>query len=134
MLFLLRILLASVFAKALYVCVLSSEYIGWLQSNSHGYIIMMGWGWGEQVIDFGGHDQMLVWPLSHGFRPNLSFYFDWLYYWDGKKTWLVFDTSLGWGKQVIDFDDHDPIFKVTLVMFDQMLSYLMNSEQTWLIV
>ena len=38
---------------------------------------------------------------------------------------------LEWGKQVIDFGDHDPIFKVTFVMFDQMLSYpyLMNSEQ-----
>ena len=37
---------------------------------------------------------------------------------------------------MIDFGDHDPIFKDTLVMFDQMLScpHLMNSEQTWLIV
>ena len=29
---------------------------------------------------------------------------------------------------MIDFGDHDPIFKVALVMFDQMLSYLLSHE------
>ena len=76
------------------------------------------------MIDFGGHDQMFVWPLSHGFRPNLSFYFDWLYYWDGISIWYI----IRMGEQVIDFGDHDPIFKVTLLMFDQMLSYPLSHE------
>ena len=29
---------------------------------------------------------------------------------------------------MIDFGDNDPIFKVTLVMFDQMLSYPLSHE------
>ena len=28
----------------------------------------------------------------------------------------------------IDFGDHDPIFKVTLVMFDQMISFPLSLE------
>ena len=32
------------------------------------------------------------------------------------------DTSLGWGKQVIDFGDHNPIFKVTWSNFTKCLS------------
>ena len=55
-------------------------------------------------------------------------------YLDGLKTRLNFDTSLGWGKQVIDFGDHGPIFKVTWSSLTKCLSapYLMNSDQTWL--
>ena len=29
---------------------------------------------------------------------------------------------------MIDFGDHDPVFKVTLVMFDQMLSCPLSQE------
>ena len=48
----------------------------------------------------------------------------------------LMDTSLEWGNQVIDFGDHDPVFKVTWSNLTKCLPapYHMNSDQTWLIV
>ena len=72
------------------------------------------------MIDFADHDpifrvtlvmfdQMISCPLSHEFRTNLVDCIIGM----GKQASLTFDTSLVWRKQVIDFGDHETIFKVT---------------------
>ena len=111
--------------------------LGWVNNFiNFWYIINMektgDWFWWPWPY-FQGHLGQ-IWP--NACLPPISWIQTksvWLYYWDGKKAWLTFDTSLVWRKQVIDFGDHDPIFKVTFVMFDELICPLSLEFRTNLV-